>query len=255
WSMPHLSVVIPAYNEESRISKTLGETLDYLDAQTYSSEIIVVDDGSSDCTEEVVLSFKPRAGDRLSLLHNPGNRGKGYAVRNGVLHANGDIILFCDADLSTPPGEISKVIGPIDENRYDVVFGSRAITGSRIDERQSALREAIGRTGNLLLQTLTGMRFKDTQCGFKAFRLAAAHSAFGLQRIDGFGFDPEVLYIAQKQGWRLLETPVRWSNVEGSKVNALLTPIKVLLEVMTIRWNDVLGRYGHAPPQTAAPHP
>ncbi len=254
-TMSHLSVVIPAYNEEERIARTLGETLDYLDRQTYSSDILVVDDGSKDRTDEVVLSFTARAKDRLRLIRNPGNRGKGYAVRNGVLHAEGEIILFCDADMSAPPGEIAKVIQPIEADQFDVVFGSRAIAGSQIDERQSALREAIGKTGNLLLQTLTGLRFRDTQCGFKAFRRAAALSAFGLQRIAGFGFDPEILYIAQKQGWRLLETPVRWSHVEGSKVNALATPVKVLLEVMTIRWNDLLGRYDDAPQQTAEPRP
>lgn len=252
--MPHLSIVIPAYNEERRIARTLGETFDYLDQQPYSSEILVVDDGSSDLTEEVVLSFKPRAGDRLRLVKNPGNKGKGYAVRNGMLQAKGEIVLFCDADMSTPPGEIAKVIEPIENDRYDVVFGSRAIAGSRIEERQSAVREAIGRVGNLLLQTLTGLRFRDTQCGFKAFRRSAAQSAFSRQRIDGFGFDPEVLYIAQKQGWRLLETPVRWSHVEGSKVNAFATPIKVLLEVTTIRWNDILGRYDETRRAADLPH-
>lgn len=252
--MPHLSIVIPAYNEERRIARTLGETFDYLDQQPYSSEILVVDDGSSDRTEEVVLSFKSRAGDRLRLVKNPGNKGKGYAVRNGMLQAKGEIVLFCDADMSTPPGEIAKVIEPIENDRYDVVFGSRAIAGSRIEERQSAVREAIGRVGNLLLQTLTGLRFRDTQCGFKAFRRSAAQSAFSLQRIEGFGFDPEVLYIAQKQGWRLLETPVRWSHVEGSKVNAFATPIKVLLEVTTIRWNDILGRYDETRRAADLPH-
>ena len=253
--MLHLSVVIPAYNEEQRIGRTLAETLDYLDAQDYSSEVIVVDDGSRDATEAATLTFRSRAGGRLRLLKNPGNRGKGYSVRNGMLHADGEIILFCDADLSTPPEEIAKVIGPIEENRYDVVFGSRAIDISLIEGHQSRLRETIGKTGNLILLVLTGLRFKDTQCGFKAFRRAAALAAFGLQRIDGFGFDPEVLYIAQKQGWRLLETPVRWAHVEGSKVNAIATPIKVLLEVSTIRWNDLLGRYDNRISRVTAQHP
>lgn len=252
--MPHLSIVIPAYNEERRIQRTLGETFDYLDRQSYSSEILVVDDGSKDSTGEVVMSFAERVGSRIQLITNPGNRGKGYAVRNGMLHAEGEIILFCDADMSTPPEETQKVIEPIEEGRYDVVFGSRALAGSRIEERQSGLREAIGRGGNLILKSLIGLRFEDTQCGFKAFSREAAHSTFSLQRIEGFGFDPEILYIAQKQGWRLLETPVRWSHVEGSKLNPLTTPLKVLLEVSTIRWNDLLGRYD-APPATAAPHP
>ena len=253
--MLHLSVVIPAYNEEQRIGRTLAETLDYLDAQSYTSEVIVVDDGSRDGTEAVALSFSSRARGRLRLLKNPGNRGKGYSVRNGMLHADGEILLFCDADLSTPPQEIAKVIGPIEENRYDVVFGSRAIDTSLIEKHQSRLREAIGKTGNLILLVLTGLKFKDTQCGFKAFRRAAALASFSLQRIDGFGFDPEVLYIAQKQGWRLLETPVRWSHVEGSKLNAIGTPLKVLLEVSTIRWNDLLGRYDRGISPATAQHP
>jgi glycosyltransferase involved in cell wall biosynthesis len=252
--MPHLSIVIPAYNEERRIQRTLGETFDYLDRQSYSSEILVVDDGSKDGTGEVVMSFAERVGNRIRLINNPGNRGKGYAVRNGMLHAQGDIILFCDADMSTPPEETRKVIEPIENDQYDVVFGSRALAGSRIEERQSGLREAIGRGGNFILQTLIGLRFEDTQCGFKAFRREAAHSTFSLQRIEGFGFDPEILYIAQKQGWRLLETPVRWAHVEGSKLNPLTTPLKVLLEVSTIRWNDLLGRYD-APPAPVTPHP
>jgi dolichyl-phosphate beta-glucosyltransferase len=251
--MPHLSIVIPAYNEERRIQRTLGETFDYLDHQAYSSEIIVVDDGSNDRTAEVVLSFTARVGNRIRLINNPGNRGKGYAVRNGILHADGEIILFCDADMSTPPEETQKVIEPIQNRQYDIVFGSRALAGSRIEERQSGMREAIGRGGNFILQTLIGLPFQDTQCGFKAFSREAAHSTFSLQRIEGFGFDPEILYIAQKQGWRLLETPVRWSHVEGSKLNPLTTPLKVLLEVSTIRWNDLLGRYD-APTVTAAPH-
>ncbi len=252
--MTHLSVVIPAYNEEKRIGKTLSETIDYLIRQSYSSEIVVVDDGSKDATQKVVLSFASRDNCRVRLLENPGNCGKGYAVRNGMLNSIGDIALFCDADLSTPPEEIEKVMTPIRENRYDVVFGSRALDRSLIDEHQSSLREVIGRTGNFLLHILTGLKFKDTQCGFKAFRREAAMSAFGAQRIPGFGFDPEVLYIAQKQGWRLLEIPVRWSHVEGSKVNAVGTPIRVLFEVMTIRWNDWLGRYD-TPAETVTTRP
>jgi glycosyltransferase involved in cell wall biosynthesis len=241
--MPCLSIVIPAYNEAQRIGHTLAETFDYLDRLDEESEIIVVDDGSRDQTAAVVRSFEERAGRRLRLLHNPGNRGKGYAVRHGMLQARGEIALFCDADLATPPSEIEKVIAPINEGRYDVVFGSRALNPELIAQRQSALRELIGRTGNLILRALTGLRFKDTQCGFKAFRREAAQAVFPLQQIDGFGFDPEVLYIAQKQGWRLLETPVRWQHVEGSKVHLIATPLKVLLEIATIRWHDLTGKY------------
>lgn len=241
--MPFLSIVIPAYNEEQRIGRTLEGTFEYLDAQSYDSEVLVVNDGSRDRTAETVLRFAERSSGRLRLIENPGNRGKGYAVRNGMLQAAGDIALFYDADLATPTSEIVKVITPIAENRYDVVFGSRALDRSLIGTHQSVARETIGKVGNLIQFMLTGLNFKDTQCGFKAFRREAAQTVFPLQQIDGFGFDPEILFIAKKQGWRLLETPVRWNHVEGSKVNPIASPIKVLLEVSTIRWNDLTGKY------------
>jgi glycosyltransferase involved in cell wall biosynthesis len=242
--MTHLSIVIPAYNEANRIGKTLEETLRFLDARIHESEIIVVNDGSRDRTAEIVREYQPKsAKTALRLIENPGNRGKGYSVRNGMLHAEGEIVLFMDADLATPLTEVEKVIGPIGEGRYDVVFGSRALDRSLIGTHQSGLRETIGKAGNLIQFLLTGLRFKDTQCGFKAFRHSAAQAVFRLQQVDGFGFDPEILFIARKQGWRMLELPVRWNHVEGSKLNPLLTPIKVLLEVMTIRWNDLSGKY------------
>lgn len=241
--MPFLSIVIPAYNEENRIGRTLAGTFEYLGAQSYDSEVLVVNDGSRDRTAEKVLAFAERSSGRLRLIENPGNRGKGYAIRNGMLQATGDIVLFYDADLATPTSEIVKVISPIAENRYDVVFGSRALDRSLIGTHQSALRETIGKAGNLIQFALTGLNFKDTQCGFKAFRREAAQTVFPLQQIDGFGFDPEILFIAKKQGWRLLETPVRWNHVEGSKVNPIGSPIKVLMEVSTIRLNDLTGKY------------
>lgn len=241
--MPFLSIVIPAYNEEQRISKTLAGTFAHLDAQSYDSEVIVVNDGSRDQTAAKVLEFEKSAAGRLRLLHNPGNRGKGYSVRHGMLQAKGKIALFYDADLATPTSEIPKVIEPIVEDKYDVVFGSRALDRSLIGSRQSGFREAIGRAGNWVQYFLTGLSFKDTQCGFKAFRREAVQSVFALQRIEGFGFDPEILFIAKKLGWRLLETPVRWNHVEGSKLHVIGSPLKALLEVATIRWNDLTGKY------------
>ncbi len=242
-SAPYLSIIIPAYNEEQRIGRTLAATFDYLDAQKYAGEVIVVDDGSLDQTVKVVREFEQRADGRLRLLNNPGNRGKGYSVRHGMLKAKGEIALFYDADLATPLSEVEKVIGPIADNHSDVVFGSRAIKRELIGERQSLLRELRGRGGNLIMRTLVGLNFMDTQCGFKAFRRETTQSVFPLQQIDGFGFDPEILFIAQKQGWRLLETPVRWNHVEGSKVTLFGSTVKVLMEVMKIRWNDITGKY------------
>src|SRR5262245_21822975 len=174
--MPHLSIVIPAYNEENRISRTIIETFDYLDRQNYSSEVIVVNDGSTDHTVEAVRGFERRTGGRLRLIENPGNRGKGYSVRNGMLKADGAIALFFDADLATPTSEIVKVVGPIAEGGYDVVFGSRALDRSLIGTHQSFFREVLGRGANWVQFAFTGLRFKDTQCGFKAFRRDAAQA-------------------------------------------------------------------------------
>jgi dolichyl-phosphate beta-glucosyltransferase len=241
--MPYLSIIIPAYNEERRIVKTLSETFDYLDSQKFESEVIVVNDGSSDRTAAKTLGFESQARGRLRLLQNPGNRGKGYSVRNGMMEAKGEILLFYDADLATPTSEIIKVINPLAEDRYDVVFGSRALDRSLIGIHQSAMREKLGIAFNLIQYLLTGLNFKDTQCGFKGFRRKAAQSIFPLQRIEGFGFDPEILFIAQKQGWRLLETPVRWNHVKGSKINPIGSSFDMLLEVLTIRVNDLTGKY------------
>jgi hypothetical protein len=160
-----------------------------------------------------------------------------------MLKAKGEIALFFDADLATPTSEIVKVVEPIAEGRYDVVFGSRALDRSLIGTHQSLIREALGRGANWVQFAFTGLKFKDTQCGFKGFRREAAQSVFRLQRVDGFGFDPEILFIAKKQGWRLLETPVRWNHIEGSKLNPMTAYIKVLMEVSTIRWNNLLGKY------------
>lgn len=241
--MPYLSIVIPAYNEENRIGRTLGATFDYLAGQSYGSEVIVVNDGSTDRTAEMVRELSGRFGIDLRLLENPGNRGKGYSIRHGMLAANGEIVLFYDADLSTPTSEIVKVIKPIADGSYDIVFGSRALDRSLIGTRQSFLREFVGRAGNWVQYLFTGLKFRDTQCGFKAFRRETAQAVFPLQQIDGFGFDPEILFIASRQGWRLLEIPVIWNHVEGSKVHVIGSPLKVLLEVMTIRWNQLTGKY------------
>ncbi len=243
--MPLLSIVIPAYNEEERLGKSLSETFDYLAAQDYTSEIIVVDDGSRDRTVEIANSFQARANakTKLMVLKNPGNRGKGYAVRNGMLHASGEIHLFFDADLATPLDQIPKILQPILNNEFDVVFGSRALSEAVIEVEQSFLRQLRGRGGNLLIRMLTGMNIKDTQCGFKAFRRQASQSVFPLQQIDGFGFDPEILFIANKQGWRWKETPVVWRHVEGSKVTMFSATVSVLTEVFKIRWNDLTGKY------------
>ena len=241
--MIHLSIIIPAYNEADRIGQTIEATFAYLHQQPYSSEVLVVNDGSRDATPQIVEGYQSRFGPSLHLLHNPGNRGKGYAVRAGMLTANGEILLFYDADLATPLSELPKVLGPIEDGRYDVVFGSRALDRSLIGTHQSWIREMIGRVGNLVQYLFTGLPYLDTQCGCKAFRRETAQRVFRQQRIEGFGFDPEILFLARAQGWRLLEMPVRWNHVPGSKVHLIGTPLKALLEVMRIGWNRITGTY------------
>ncbi len=241
-SLIRLSVIIPAYNEASRIIQTLETIQDYFRENNDEVEVIVVDDGSRDNTAAIVEQLSERW-NQLRLIRNPGNLGKGYSVRNGVLQAKGEIVLFTDADLSAPITETPKLIDPIRRNLCDISFGSRAIDRSLIGVHQSAMREFSGRIFNLLVQMLTGLSFKDTQCGFKAFRREPVVSVFEQQRIMDFGFDPEILYIARKRGLRLLEVPVKWSHVEGTKVHFLKDSIRMFLDLIVIVWNDLTGRY------------
>lgn len=245
-----LSIVVPAYNEEKRIGRSLDGVLSFLQQQTYAAEVVVVDDGSSDGTARVVAERIPQfreAGHGLRVLTNDPNRGKGYSVKRGLTEANGEIVLFSDADFSSPITEAPKLISPIADGRADVTFGSRALNRELIGVRQPVLRDFGGRVFNLLMKTITGLKFKDTQCGFKAFRREPALPVFRLQSIDRFGFDPEVLYIAKKQGLRLLEVPVVWNDSEGSTVNYFSDSIKMFTDLVRIRVNDLTGHYRHTP--------
>ena len=248
---PLVSIVIPAYNEESRIGPTLDEVLLFLSGQPYTSEVVVIDDGSNDRTREIVageISRYAASGCELRVLTNNPNRGKGYSVRRGITEARGTVALFTDADLSSPIAESAKLINPIAEGRVDVAFGSRALDRSLIGIHQPLLREYGGRIFNLIVKAITWLPYKDTQCGFKAFRRERALPVFQLQRIERFGFDPEVLYIARKLGLRLSEVPVIWNNSEGTKVSFLRDSTKMVLDLFRIRLNDLAGRYRHTPP-------
>jgi glycosyltransferase involved in cell wall biosynthesis len=245
-----LSIVIPAYNEENRIGQSLESVLSFLKTQPYQAEVIVVDDGSSDDTASRVSDFIPRftgTGHALRVMTNKPNRGKGYSVKRGLIEARGEIVLFSDADFSSPITEAPKLIEPIAEHRVDVCFGSRAIDRNLIGIHQPILRDFGGRVFNFLMKTITGLKFKDTQCGFKAFRREPAVAVFQLQRIDRFGFDPEVLYIAKKHGNRLLEVPVVWNHCEGGELqnrwNYMLDSISMFTDLIRIRLNDFAGRY------------
>ncbi|MGA9771518.1 MAG: dolichyl-phosphate beta-glucosyltransferase [Blastocatellia bacterium] len=245
-----LSIIIPAYNEETRIGPTLDRILEFLRRASYRAEVIVVDDGSKDQTAGVVArraNDYREAGHGLRVLTNSPNRGKGYSVRRGVSEALGDIILFTDADLSSPITEANKLIDPIVAGRADVTFGSRALNRELIGVHQPFMREFGGKVFNLFMRIITGLKFKDTQCGFKAFRRESALPVFTLQRIERFGFDAEVLYIAQRQGNRLLEVPVEWNHCEGgelqSKLNYMRDSMNMFADLIRIRSNDITGRY------------
>jgi glycosyltransferase involved in cell wall biosynthesis len=249
-----LSIVIPAYNEEKRIEPSLEAVRRFLESQNYQAEVIVVDDGSSDGTARAVSEKIPsyrEAGHELRVLTNKPNRGKGYSVQRGLTDSKGEIVIFSDADFSSPITEAPKLIDPIVEGRADVTLGSRALNRNLIGVHQPRMRELGGMVFNLCMRTITGLKLKDTQCGFKAFRRKAALPVFALQRIERFGFDAEVLYIARKQGNRLLEVPVVWNHCEGgelqSKMNYIRDSVNMFADLIRIRLNDWKGRYRNPP--------
>jgi glycosyltransferase involved in cell wall biosynthesis len=240
-----LSVIIPAYNEEARLPKTLDSILTYLQSQPYRAEIIVVNDGSSDRTSEVVNAWAQNH-PGLRMLTKPVNRGKGDSTRRGMLEARGEIALFTDADLSTPIEEAGKLLAALRDGGYDAAIGSRAMDRSLIRVHQSVIREQAGIFFNRLVRWIMGMEFSDTQCGFKAFRMPQARVIFEQQRIDRFGFDPEILFLAARHGLRVAEVPVRWSHDSASKVNVATDGMLMFLELLTIRWNALRGHYPRA---------
>jgi glycosyltransferase involved in cell wall biosynthesis len=232
-----ISIIIPAYNEEKRLPATLIGVREYLDSSTWDfAEILVVDDGSRDGTTKVAC------GAGVRLLRNPGNRGKGYSVKHGMLEAKGDWCLFTDADLSAPIGELDKLWSAAQRDGARVAVGSRAVDRSLVGVHQSPLRELSGRLFNLAMRIVTGLPFKDTQCGFKLFESRAAREVFSRQQLDGFGFDVEVLFIARKLKYKSIEVPVRWDNVEGTKVSLFLG-VTAFLDPLRVRWHALTGKY------------
>jgi dolichyl-phosphate beta-glucosyltransferase len=238
---PQYSLIIPAYNEGMRVSGTLEKVLAYIAEQGCDAEIIAVDDGSRDNTVEVMRGYAAN-NPRLRILQNPGNRGKGYSVRNGMLHAQGEILLFSDADLSSPISESSKLFVAI-ANGADVAIGSRWLQRELQTQRQSLHRQLLGRIFNIMLRIVLGLNFKDTQCGFKAFTRKAASTMFPLQRIERWGFDPELLYLAKKFDFKVAEVPVEWAHCEGTRINPLRDGIKMFVEMLRIRWYSINGKY------------
>lgn len=240
-SHPELSIVIPAYNESARIELTLERVLSCVEAQSWDAEVLVVDDGSTDDTREIVKRWM-NVHPRLHLVRNPGNRGKGYSVRNGLLQAAGDVVMFTDADLSAPMEEAERLLAVIDAGA-DVAIGSRWMDRARQTIHQPFYRQFFGRCFNTITRTIMGLPFKDTQCGFKAFRRPVAQTVFRLQRIERWGFDPEILFIARKLRFKVHEVPVSWGHDERSRISYLKDGIKMLEELAYIRYNSIFGRY------------
>lgn len=238
---PHYSIVIPAYNESARIIGALEAVVAYVRQRGWIAEIVVVDDGSRDQTAEMVRSFIAKAPE-VRMLQNPGNRGKGYSVRNGLLHSFGEVVMFTDADLSAPIEEADRLLGAIADGA-DIAIGSRWLEHTRQTIRQPLYRQFFGRCFNGVTRAVMGLPYADTQCGFKAFTRGAAQTVFQLQTIDRWGFDPEILFIARKRGLRVDEVPVSWAHDERTRISYLKDGLRMLQDIAIVRWNALLGRY------------
>jgi glycosyltransferase involved in cell wall biosynthesis len=240
YGQPVLSIVVPAFNEASRIGDSIGKIDAFMRQSPLSFELIIVDDGSIDNTAEIVRRAQAKG---LRLVRNEKNHGKGYTVRQGVLAAAGKYVLFTDADLSAPIEEVNKLLDVATKEGADVVIGSRAVDRKYIEKHQSPLREFGGIVFNLMVRSLLGLRLHDTQCGFKLFHRRRSRRIFEKLTTFGFGFDPELLFLAKRDGLSIREVPVRWSHVEGSKVSFLRDSIRMFSDLLRIRWNSVIGRY------------
>lgn len=241
---PDISIVVPAYEEEERLGDSIRKILNYLGENLVTAEVIVVDDGSRDRTAEIANQVCAEfEGALTNVVRYEPNRGKGFAVKTGLLAATADIALFSDADLSTPIEEMHKLIDPVAAGDFDITFGSRALDRSLIGTHQPWRREQGGKVFNLVVRLMTGMPFWDTQCGFKAFNLARFRPLLDVMKIDRFGFDVEFLYVAKLHGLRLKEIPVRWNNDERSKVSVIRDSIRMFDEVRQIRKNARNGVY------------
>jgi dolichyl-phosphate beta-glucosyltransferase len=242
-SKPYLSIVIPAYDEALRIRTTLENVLGFLAQKRYGWELIVVDDGSTDGTAPLLAELAARC-PRAHILRNERNRGKGFSVRRGVLEARGEFILFTDADLSSPIEELEQLFEALGSARADAAIGSRALKRELVGRRQSYFRDYSGRVFNLLVRRLTGLKFRDTQCGIKLFRRDSTRRAFQLQRSTGFGFDAELLFLIEHTGGRIVEVPVRWYNDPATKVHFVRDSMRMVQDLIRLRWRAWRGGYG-----------
>lgn len=244
---PGLTVVVPAYNEAARLQTTLPQIISYLQQLGEPTELIVVDDGSTDATASVAHDALTKSESvKTRLLRYEKNRGKGYAVRFGLLAASAEVALFTDADLSTPLTEVPKLVEPISSGRCDLAFGSRALDRSLIGVHQPWQREQGGRVFNLLVRIATALPFWDTQCGFKAFRMSVCRSLIDAAKIDRFGFDVELIYLAHLTGLHLCEIPVRWNHDPASKISVARDSFRMIDEVRRVRRDAARGVYDEA---------
>ena len=243
---PTYSIVIPAYNESARLGASLEKVRSYVREQKWDAEVIVVNDGSRDNTADIVRSFAAKD-PMLKLIDNPGNRGKGYSVRNGMLQAQGRTILFSDADLSSPIEEAPKLLNAL-ESGADIAIGSRWLRAETQTQRQPLHRQLFGRIFNLMLRVSLGLQFADTQCGFKAFKRAAAQAIFPLQKIERWGFDPEILFLARKLGFKVQEIPVAWGHSGGTRINPVVDGARMFQEMLRVRWYSMRGEYERGGP-------
>lgn len=238
---PQYSIVIPAYNEAARISSALESVVGCIRSRGWFAEVVVVDDGSRDSTASIVREISANSPE-VRLLQNPGNRGKGYSVRHGVLQSFGEIVMFTDADLSAPIEEAEGLFAAL-AGGADIAIGSRWLERTRQTIRQPLYRQFFGRCFNAVTRMIMGLPFADTQCGFKAFTRAAAQTVFQLQTIERWGFDPEILFIALKRGYRVTEVPVSWAHDERTRISYLRDGMRMLQDIAIVRWNALLGRY------------
>jgi len=238
--VPELSIVIPSYNEEARLPASLEKIAAYIRVRKPNTEVIVVDDGSTDRTAAVAEAWCGRI-PQLRIVANGVNRGKGFSVRHGSLEACGEVVLFTDADLSSPIEEGEKLLAALAS--HDVAIGSRAVDRSLIEVRESLFREFAGIIFNRIVRVILRLPFVDTQCGFKAFRRERCRIIFEQQTIERFGFDPELLYLARHHGLSIAEVPVRWAHSPATKVSMLRDSVQMFLDVLVIRWNAIRGRY------------
>ena len=239
-SSPKVSIVVPAFNEAVRIGDSIRRIEEFVSRLPYKTEVLVVDDGSRDDTATIVsrMNFKG-----LRVIRNETNRGKGFAVRTGTLEALGEYVLFSDADLSAPIEELHKLLEAAEKQHADVVIGSRAVDRSLIAVHQSRVREVGGIFFNQMVKLFLGLNLHDTQCGFKLFKREKIRPVFEKLTIWGFGFDPELLFLASRAGLKIQEIPVRWSHAEGSKIRFLRDGLRMFTDLVQIRWNSIVGKY------------